>query len=117
MALKIHAGELKRRITIKQPTDGRNTQGGKERTFTTLEAGVKARITPSKLRSDSGRSNEIAPVLLNTDVIVFRYSVPRSVIAKDYLINYDGRDHVIQDIEFIGTERNRWIQLTVTANE
>ena len=110
MAVKnISAGELKRTVVFKSPVSTRNSQGGKETTFT--EAGS----AKAKIEATNQRMIEVAPVLLNTDTVHVRYSLERAAITKDWLVAYDGLDHVIHSVERTGAERNDFIRLIVKA--
>jgi head-tail adaptor len=109
--MAISAGDLKRSVTLRQPTATRNAEGGKEITYTDA-ATVRAKIQKSNLKSDAGRTGEIAPALLNTDIITMRYAAGR-VPTKDWLVMYDGDEHVIHSIEVIG--EREFIKLIVKA--
>lgn len=108
--MKVHAGQLKRNITLKQPVSSRNTEGGKEKTFTEVTQ-ARARIT-----SSTARKYDVEPVLLHTDDVVFRYSETRGAITKEWVINYDNMDHVIHSIEFFGPENKDFIKVICLAN-
>ena len=105
-----HAGQLKRNITLKQPVESRDAQGGKVKTFQDV---TEAR---AKITGVTKRVSEIEPALLNADDVIFRYSTTRSAVTKDWIVNYDGLDHVIHSVEFLGTERNEFIKLVCKAN-
>lgn len=105
----VDAGELKRYVSVKQPTTTRNAEGSKEVTYADWII-VKAKIT----RNSQYRALEAnATVLLNTDTVWFRLDEQRKGITKDHLLYFDGIDHTIQEIEYIGTERNRFIRFLV----
>lgn len=117
MAIKgLDAGEFKRTVGFQQPIDSRDAGGSKERSFA-FAFNCMAKIEPSQLRSDTGRGNDITPVLLHTDTIYIRYSVARTAIGKHWQVTYDGLSHVIHEIEHLGAERNEFIRLTVKAVE
>lgn len=99
MALKkIDAGELKRTVILRQPVSVRNSEGGKETSYADAIT-CRAKIEKTNLRSDEGRRDEAAPVLLNTDNIWIRYAGDRSALTKDWLVKYDGVDRIIHSIE------------------
>ena len=113
MALKkIDAGELKRTVILRQPVSVRNSEGGKETSYADAIT-CRAKIEKTNLRSDEGRRDEAAPVLLNTDNIWIRYAGDRSALTKDWLVKYDDTDHVIQTIEM--DEQNGVIKMIVKA--
>jgi len=112
MAVKtIGAGELKRTVSFKKPTSSRNSQGSKQSVFT---GQFTAR---AKIEGTNMRVQEIAPALLNTDTVYIRYSEDRTAIKTDWLLAYDGMDHIIHSVEFIGAERNQFIKLIVKAKD
>jgi head-tail adaptor len=112
MAVKIDAGELRRVVTLRQPTNTRNAEGGKEITYTDAVT-ARAKIEKSNLKSDAFRTGSIAPALLNTDIITMRYATDRAAITKDWLVNYDSADHVVHSIEVIG--EREFIKLIVKS--
>lgn len=101
------AGELKRKVVLKQPTESRNTEGGKETTYTSLPQ-VRAKIERTNLRL-----MEVAPVLLNTDTVTIRYSDAVKDVNINWLVNYDSKDHVIHQRNYLGLEEKEWIELIV----
>lgn len=114
MALKkIDAGELKRTVILRQPVSVRNSEGGKETSYNDAIV-CRAKVEKSNLRSDEGRRAETAPVLLNTDNVWIRYAADRAAIAKDWLVKYDGVDHIIHSIE--SDAEIGFIKIIVRAN-
>jgi head-tail adaptor len=110
----VDAGDLRRSVTLREPTITRNSEGGKEITYTDALT-ARAKIEKSNLKSDAFRTGSIAPALLNTDIITMRYATARAAITKDWMVNYDGGDHVIHSIEVIGEKE--FIKLIVKALE
>ena len=107
--MAVSAGELNRIVVLKSATYTRDA-GGSKKTTHTEAATVRASIK----QTSQQRALEVAPVLLNTDKVIIRYSSTVSAINKDWLINYDDKDHVIQSIE---TEGKKFITLIVKAKE
>lgn len=108
----LDAGQFRRTVGFQEPTDARNSEGGKERAFA-FAFNCMAKIQ----ENSNSRSADITPVLLNTDTVFIRYSVARSAIGKDWQVTYDGLTHVIHSIELLGEQRNEYIKLIVKAVE
>lgn len=109
MAVKITAGELKRSVVLKRPTITRNSEGGKEPSYTDVVT-VRAKIDGT-----SERLQALAPALLDTDTVYFRYAEDRKDIGILWLLNYNGQDHVIHSVEFLGTEKNSFLKVICKA--
>ena len=107
----INAGELNRQVVFKLPTSTRNSEGSKENAYAALPA-VKAKIE----QTNQQRALEVAPVLVGTDKIYVRYSSLTKDVTKDWLVNYDSKDHVIHTIEFEGLQNKQFIKLIVKSN-
>ena len=103
----ISAGDLDRKVVFKVPTKSR-VNGEKVTTFSSLP-GIRASIEQTNQR----RALEVAPLLLDTDKVTVRYSSLTSEVNKDWLVNYDSKDHVIHAIQFINRQ---FIELVVKAN-
>lgn len=101
------AGDLNRRVILKQPVSVRDN-GSKETTFIdayTAFANIE--------RTDSRRAIERgATVLLNTDRVTIRHTISREQINEDWLVNYDGKDHSIENID----TADKYITLTTKAS-
>jgi head-tail adaptor len=111
MALNVHSGELKRNVVLKNPVDARNGEGAKVRTFEPVTT-ARAKVT-----GNNGKYfGDVEPVLLNTETVIFRYSTTRSAITDEWMLEYNGADHVIHSIEFLGPERKDFIKVVCKAN-
>lgn len=109
MAVKIHAGDLKRSVVLMQPTFSRNSQAGKEASY---EATVTVR---AKVDTTNTRLQEIAPALLHTDTIYFRYAEDRKDLTDKWRLQYNGRICTIHSVEFLGREKNSFIKVIAKA--
>jgi SPP1 family predicted phage head-tail adaptor len=107
MAVKVHTGELTKKVVFKQPTVTRNTEGGKEITW------ADAMETFAKVSEISqSRINEAtAPVLLHSKDFYIRWASSRDAINKDWLLNYKGQDYTIHQIEHLD-EKEKYIRFT-----
>ena len=111
MALKVHSGELKRNVVLKNPVDSRNAEGSKVRVFEPVTT-ARAKVT-----TNNGKYfGDVEPVLLNTETVIFRYSHTRSAITDEWLLNFNSKDHVIHSLEFLGTEGKDFIKVICKAN-
>jgi SPP1 family predicted phage head-tail adaptor len=87
-------GDYNRRVTFKQPATTVNDEGGPETTYTTaFETWAKIKRT-NQVRALE--ANAIA--LIDSDTLSVRYAANRLAITKDWLVNYDSKDHVIHSI-------------------
>ncbi len=95
-------------MALKLPTPTRNAQGGKEMSYAVL-----AEVRASIAQTSQTRALEVAPALIDTDKVIVRASSLTKDITKDWLVNYDNREHVVHAIEFI--EKGQFIKLIVKA--
>lgn len=109
--MNVHAGLLKRNVVLKSPVNSRNAEQAKVRTYTTVTSARAAIKQTNKFVSGG-----IEPVLLNTDDVIIRYAASRAGITDEWLVEYDGKDHVIHSVEFLGAERNDFIKLICKVN-
>lgn len=107
------SGELKTVIIFRSPTVTRNSEGGREITLVD-EITTRGKVEQTNMFR-AFQTN--ATALLNTDTVWVRYSEANSVITKDWLLYYRGKDHVIQSIEMEGLEKRQWIKMIVKATE
>ncbi len=90
------AGELKRKVNFKKPTQSTNSEGGIERTYAAELTSIPAKIK----RNNQLRALEAgATVLINSDTVTIRNAANRAQITKDWLVNYNSIDHVIHSID------------------
>lgn len=103
----ISAGELNKKVVFKVPSTIR-VDGEKFSTFASLSE-VSAKIE----QTNQHRALEVAPLLIGTDKVTVRYSSATKEVKKDWLVNYDSKDHVIHTIQFINLQ---FIEVIVKAN-
>jgi SPP1 family predicted phage head-tail adaptor len=107
MAIKtIAAGQLKETVILREPVSIRNSEGGKETTYTDAIT-CRAKVE----QTNAQRALEVAPVLLNTLSVWIRKSTARTAVSTDWLVKYNGVDHVIHSIE----TDNEFIKLIIKA--
>lgn len=106
----VSAGELNKPVVFKRPTSSRTAGGELTRTYTAIDS-VRARVT----KKSQSRAYEVAPAILNTDEVVVRYSSQTKDIDKDWLVTYDGKDHVIHTVD-PSKYKNQFIEFLVKAN-
>jgi SPP1 family predicted phage head-tail adaptor len=112
MAVEITSGDLKHKVVFKQPASSLNDEGGKETTYT------NAILTWAKVEKfNQYRTTEgDATALVGSLDFYVRYNVERSVINKDWLISYNGKDYTIHQIEPI-EQKQMFIRFTAKLSE
>lgn len=104
------AGDYNRKVVFKSPVINTNNQGGEEtdyqEEFTTW---AKIKRTNQFRALEAGSSS-----LIDSDTVVIRSSTDRQTINKDWLLNYDSKDHVIHSIN---GENKKEIVLIVKAKD
>ena len=89
--MKLGAGDFKKKVAFKQPTETQNEEGGTEKDFVTSITTWAAEKTWSQ-----ARAVEVGNVdLVNTKIIYIRYAQARAVIDKDWLVEMDGKRYTI----------------------
>jgi head-tail adaptor len=104
------AGELNKKVHFKKPTQTINDEGGTENTYVAELSSIPAKIK----RNNQSRALEAgATVLINSDTVTIRNADNRDQIDKNWLVNYDSKDHVIHSID--ATEQE--VKFIVKAKE
>lgn len=89
------SGDYNRKVTFKQPEITQNDQGGESTTyeeFLTTWAKIKRNNQYRALEAGSA-------TLIDSDTVKIRKAANREAINLDWLVNYDGKDHVIHSID------------------
>lgn len=89
------SGDYNRKVIFKAPTTIKNDEGGEEVTYpdNTVETWAKIKRT-NQVRALEANST----ALINSDIVTIRYTEGRLAIEEDWLVSYNGVDHVIQSI-------------------
>jgi SPP1 family predicted phage head-tail adaptor len=103
-------GEYNRRVIFKEPTITVNDEAGQEVSYAT------AFTTWGKIkRTNQFRALEAnVTTLIDSDTLTVRYAANRLEVDKDWLVNYDGKDHVIHSIN---SESKKEVVFIVKAKE
>lgn len=107
---KVDAGDLNRRVVFKQPTSSLNDEGGTEITYAAaFETWANVKKFNQYRTTEAG-----ADVLIGSLDFTIRWSGAREAITKDWLIEYDGEDYVIHQIEHLDQDQ-RFIRFTARS--
>jgi SPP1 family predicted phage head-tail adaptor len=95
MAVEITSGDLKHKVVFKQPASSLNSQKEKVITYSdTIITWAKV----EKFNQYRTTEAESAALIGALDFYI-RYTVERSAISKNWLIEYKGKDYTIHQIE------------------
>jgi len=111
MAVEIHAGDFRYKVVFKEPTSSLNEEGGREQSHTT------AIVTWAKIaKFNQYRATEQATVLIGSLDFYVRYSQEKAAITKEWLIEYEGKDYTIHEIERI-SQGKQYLRFTAKVRE
>lgn len=89
-----NAGDYNRKVVFKAPTITQNNQGGEKTTYEDqITTWAKIKRTNQFRALEAGSA-----ALIDSDTLIVRNSLDREAINKDWLVNYDNKDHVIHSI-------------------
>jgi SPP1 family predicted phage head-tail adaptor len=110
MAIKTHSGRLKFAVDFKQPTSSLNDEGGEEKTF------VVAFSTKADMQNLKRQRAVDADTTVSIEAVEFtvRWCDNTTAVTGDWLINRDGIDHTIVDIDDL-TYFKEYISFTAKA--
>lgn len=93
--MAVVSGDYNRKVLFKVPTVTQNDEAGE---VTTYADGIE---TWAKIkRNNQYRALEAgSDALIDSDTVTIRNAANRQDINKDWLMNYDGKDHVIHSID------------------
>ena len=104
------SGDYNRKVIFKSPTITQNDEGGEETTYEEeITTWAKVKRTNQFRALEAGSA-----ALIDSDTLTIRNSNDRASINKDWLVNYDGKDHVIHSIN---SENKREIVFIVKAKD
>lgn len=107
MAVTISSGELRKKVVFKQPVSSLNDEGGQERIFTTaFETFAKV----DKFNQFRGTEANVTDLTSALDFYI-RWAATREAVNKDWLIEYNGEDYVIHQIEPV-EQKQKFIRFT-----
>lgn len=93
--MAVDSGQYNRKVIFKKPTTTVNDEGGQSAAYAN-ELTVWAKIK----RNNQVRALEAnATALINSDTLIIRNADDRPQINKNWLVNYDSKDHVIHSID------------------
>lgn len=89
-------GDYNRKVIFKEPAFSQNDEGGEETTYPTETLGTWANIK----RTNQVRALEAgATALINSDVLKIRLAADRLLINENWIVVYDGKEHLIHSID------------------
>lgn len=98
--------EIRVPIVFKQNTGTTNDEGGREESYATALTTVCAVKEVSQSRLIEAGIDSI----IEADEVIVR-NLGLSGITKDWIVNYDGKNHTIHSIKPFGLNRNQWLRL------
>lgn len=112
MAVEITSGDLKHKVVFKQPASSLNNEGGRVTTYTDAITTWAKVEKFNQYRTTEGDATALIGAL---DFYV-RYSAERSAISKKWLIEYQGKDYTIHQIELMW-QKQMFIRFTAKLSE
>jgi head-tail adaptor len=100
--MDIKSGDLVHKVTIKRPVSSLNNEGGRQLTYETAFETFAAVRNPSMYRA----TDAAGTTLVGTKDFYIRYSAERSLIGKEWLINYETKDYIVHEVENI--DQRKW---------
>lgn len=114
MAVKLHSGLLKQRVEFFEPTTTVNDQGGKDKTYS-VAISTRAYVTAT---DDFRAQMANATALVGTVRVFIRFRASALLIRKDWLIRYNGKDHVIHSIGSAeGEDKKTYLEFLAKSKE
>lgn len=98
MALKISSGDLTERVVLKQPASSLNNEGGIEYDFDSPETEIETWAMIDK--PNVKRTTEaLAEVLVQSLDFYVRKNSNTYPITKDWIVEYDGEQYTINEVD------------------
>lgn len=110
--MAIATGSMTQRVVFKQPASSLNNEGGKEKTFTSFWITYAARENYKDFR----RVEVPGTAIVGTFDFYVRWCSNSLAITKDYLIENEGKDFTISNIDR-NSYVKQFIKFTAKAKE
>jgi hypothetical protein len=101
-----HLSEIRVPIIFKQNTGTVNDEGGEEQTYAPVLETVAAVNEISQTRAIEAGIDS----LIEANEVIVR-NLDLAGLNKDWIVEYEGKEHTINAIKYFGLNRSQWIKL------